>query len=103
MPETAGPPQPIGLQLGLGPHWQPAPFSWAWFPLNAEDGSRRVALKVEHVAGTLGVVFDTDSLLRFGNQAAEQATGLVVASPGDVPTPQANGGQPNRAMRRHPR
>lgn len=69
--------QPIGQQLGLGRNWQPSPANIEWAEIQIPQG-RMIVMKVETVAGAVGVAFDEDGLRRFIEQAQQRSTGITI-------------------------
>lgn len=98
MTDQPVPGQPtIGDVLGLGPHWQPGPASWALHPLSAPDGTKAYALALHTSGGSMGCAMTEDNLRELVRQAQEQLSGITIPAGVSLPL---NGG--NRAQRRHP-
>lgn len=70
---------PIGVQLGLGPLWQPSQQGYNWIKLSAPDGSPMYVLIVSGVTGTYGFSLDYGAMEAFMLKAREVFTGLTVA------------------------
>lgn len=75
---TTSPQTPIGVTLGLGPAWQPAPGSCEIVPLTTNDGSAIFVLKLNTVGGAMALAMTRDDLRQLADQALEQTTGLSV-------------------------
>jgi hypothetical protein len=79
MPPSLNQPTPEQLLGSLGPHFQPAPFSWGW--VNAPIGAVLARILVVHTAvGGVGLAFDDDGLGHFISAAEEAKSGLVRAT-----------------------
>lgn len=69
---------PIGIQLGIGPNWQPAPGGWRWSKLRSTDGTPVHVLILDTVAGSCGLAMSPDDLRRFLATGQEELSGIVV-------------------------
>lgn len=97
-PPMGNPWAAVGVQLGLGPAWQPGPASWQLgeltmprvddegVPMVDADGDpvkeRAVVLVIHTGSGTVGIVLNGDAPARLADQLYQQHSGLVIARPG---------------------
>lgn len=71
-------PPPIGVQLGLGPAWQPQGFGWDWQKGMGPKGTMHI-LRIHTAFGSIGLALDDEGLAAFVRIAQEHKSGLSIA------------------------